>query len=244
VAEPVLLVGAGLGTTVVGLWSRCASRIRHIEVLGIDLPGHGRCAPVTGGVTVESLADVVRERAEGFGDRPVWYAGVSLAGAVGLTLALDPGPVRGVAVLAAASRIGEPPMWLERAELVRRAGTAVMVAGSAERWFAPGFGARDPETMGGMLRELSEVDAESYAACCTALASYDLHGRIAEAKVPVLLGRGELDVVVSADVWARDASTLPDVTSHVFPGCGHQPPAEDPTRVAEVLTDWIHEGVS
>jgi pimeloyl-ACP methyl ester carboxylesterase len=95
-----------------------------------------------------------------------------------------------------------------------------------------------------MLRELSEVDAESYAACCTALASYDVQGRIAEAKVPVLLGRGELDVVVSADVWAQDASTLPDVTAQVFPGCGHQPPAEDPTRVAELLTDWIHEGVS
>ena len=244
VADPVLLVGAGLGTTAAGLWSRCASRIRHADVVGIDLPGHGHSAPATGDVTVESLADVVRDRAEGFGDRPVWYAGVSLAGAVGLTLALDPGPVRGVAVLAAASRIGEPPTWLERAELVRRGGTAVMVAGSSERWFAPGFAARDPDTMGGMLRELTEVDAESYAACCTALAAYDLQGRLAEAKVPLLLGRGELDLVVSADVWAQDASALPDVTTQVFPGCGHQPPAEDPTRVADVLTDWIHEGVS
>ncbi len=243
-ADPVLLVGAGLGTTVAGLWSRCAPRIERADVVGIDLPGHGHSPPATGDVTVESLADVVRDRAEGFGDRPVWYAGVSLAGAVGLTLALDPGPVRGVAVLAAASQIGEPPMWLERAELVRRGGTAVTVAGSSERWFAPGFGARDPETMGNMLRELTEVDAESYAACCTALASYDLRGLVADAKVPVLLGRGEHDVVVSADAWARDAAALPDVTTVLFPGCGHQPPAEDPTRVAEVLTDWIHEGAS
>ncbi len=243
-ADPVLLVGAGLGTTVAGLWSRCASQIEHIDVLGIDLPGHGRSAPATGDVTVQWLADVVRDRAEELGDRPVWYAGVSLAGAVGLTLALDPGPIRGVAVLAAASRIGDPTSWLERAERVRRGGTAVMVAGSAERWFAPGFAERDPETMGSMLRELTEVDAASYAACCTALASYDVLGRVADAKVPVLLGRGDLDVVVSADLWEQDARDLPDVTTHVFAGCGHQPPAEDPTRVAEVLTDWIHEGVS
>lgn len=243
-ADPVLLVGAGLGTTVAGLWSRCACRIRHIEVLGIDLPGHGHAAPATSDVTVESLAVPVRDRAEAFGGRPVFYAGVSLAGAVGLTLALDPGRVRGVAVLAAASRIGEPPSWLERAELVRRGGTAVMVAGSSERWFAPGFAARDPDTMGGMLRELTEIDAESYAACCTALAAYDLQGRVPEAKVPVLLGRGELDPVVSADVWAHDAGALPDVTTRVFPGCGHQPPAEDPTDVADVLTEWIHEGAS
>ena len=243
-ADPVLLVGAGLGTTVDGLWSSCASRIRHTEVLGIDLPGHGHTDPAAGDVTVESLSALVRDRAEAFGARPVFYAGVSLAGAVGLTLALDPGPVRGVAVLAAASRIGEPRTWLERAELVRRGGTAVMVAGSSERWFAPGFAARDPDTMGGMLRELTEVDAESYAACCTALAAYDLHGRMAEAKVPVLLGRGELDVVVSAEVWAQDASALPDVTTQVFAGCGHQPPAEDPTGVADLLTDWVHRGVS
>ncbi len=243
-ADPVLIVGAGLGTTVAGLWSRCASRIGHLEVLGIDLPGHGTTAPPSSAVTVESLATLVRDRAEAFGERPVFYAGVSLAGAVGLTLALDPGPVRGVAVLAAASRIGEPPTWLDRAALVRRGGTAVMVAGSSERWFAPGFAARDPDTLGRMLRELTEVDAESYAACCTALASYDLRGRLAQAKVPVLLGRGERDVVVSADVWEQDASALPDVTTQVFTGCGHQPPAEDPTRVADVLTHWIHQGVS
>ena len=243
-ADPVLLVGAGLGTTVVGLWGRCASRIKHTDVVGIDLPGHGRHAPATHPVTMQSLADAVRARAEEFGDRPVWYAGVSLAGAVGLTLALDPGPLRGVAVLAAASRIGEPSAWLERAELVRRCGTALMVAGSSERWFAPGFAARDPETVEGMLRELTEVDAGSYAACCTALASYDLKGRVAAAKVPVLLGRGALDAVVSADVWGHDVSTLPDVTTHVFADCGHQPPAEDPTRVAAVLTEWIHQGVS
>jgi pimeloyl-ACP methyl ester carboxylesterase len=240
----VLLVGAGLGTTVAGLWSRCASRIKHTDVFGIDLPGHGGTAPVRKDVTMQSLADVVRTRAEEFGDRPVWYAGVSLAGAVGLTLALDPGALRGVAVLAAASRIGEPLSWLERAELVRRDGTAVVVAGSSERWFAPGFAARAPETMAGMLRELTDVDAGSYAACCTVLASYDLQGRVAAARVPVLLGRGELDVVVSTDIWEHDASALPDVTTHVFAGCGHQPPAEVPTRVAEVLTNWIHQGVS
>jgi pimeloyl-ACP methyl ester carboxylesterase len=244
VADPVLLVGAGLGTTAAGLWGRCASQVEGIEVLGIDLPGHGPAAPVTSAVSVASLASAVRARADALEGRPVWYAGVSLAGAVGLTLALDPGPVRGVAVLAAASRIGEPQSWLERAELVRREGTAAMVAGSSERWFAPGFAARDPDTVDLMLRELTEVDAESYASCCTALASYDVHDEVAHAKVPVLLGRGDLDVVVSADVWAHDASTLPDVTTWVFAGCGHQPPAEDPTRVAELLTTWIHEGAS
>ncbi len=104
-----------------------------------------------------------------------------------------------------------------------------MVAGSAERWFAPGFGSRDPETMGGMLRELTEVDAASYAACCLALASYDVHGRVAEAKIPVLLGRGEHDVVVSRDVWEHDASALPDVTTQVFAAADtNRPPRTRP----------------
>ena len=64
--------------------------------------------------------------------------------AVGLELALDPGPFSAVAVLIAAQKIGTADAWLERADLVRRAGTAAMVAGSAIRWFAPGFADREP----------------------------------------------------------------------------------------------------
>ena len=88
---------------------------------------------------------------------------VSLGGAVGLELALYPGPFGAVAVLASAPKIGDAAAWQERAELVRRAGTSVMMSGSAERWFAPGFTDREPVVADALLTSLSETDRESYA---------------------------------------------------------------------------------
>src|SRR5262245_16896491 len=134
-ARPELLVvGAGLGTTVETLWCAAARVLGdRFEVVGVDLPGHGRSAATDEAFTVADLASAVRKTATRLaGGRRCWYAGVSLAGAVGIEIALDPGPFAGVAALATASRFGEPQGWVDRAELVRRAGTPVMVSGSAE----------------------------------------------------------------------------------------------------------------
>jgi acetyl-CoA acetyltransferase len=47
-----------------------------------------------------------------------------------------------------------------------------MVAGSAVRWFAPGFADREPAVAGTLLTSLSDTDRESYALACEALASF------------------------------------------------------------------------
>ena len=83
------------------------------------------------------------------------YAGVSLGGTVGLQLALDhPDTVAAVAVICSGAQIGDPAAWHERADLVRRAGTPVMVEGSARRWFAPGSIERDQATATALLSSL------------------------------------------------------------------------------------------
>jgi alpha-beta hydrolase superfamily lysophospholipase len=96
-ADQVLVVGPSLGTSVAALWTRCASYLEsHFEVLGWDLPGHGRSRAATAEFSMADLASSVREGADEVAEaRPVWYAGVSLGGAVGLRLALDPGRSRG-----------------------------------------------------------------------------------------------------------------------------------------------------
>jgi pimeloyl-ACP methyl ester carboxylesterase len=57
-----------------------------------------------------------------------------------------------------------------------------------------------------------------------------------EARVPVLVGPGELDVVVGPEMAAgTTAEAAATATLHVFEGCGHLPPAEDPGAVAAAL---------
>jgi pimeloyl-ACP methyl ester carboxylesterase len=200
----------------------------EFEVIGWDLPGHGSGRPAAEPFTVPEIADELTERISALtGGRRVAYAGVSFGGAVGFELATrDESPFEHIVCIGAAPRIGVPEMWRERAALVRRAGTPVMVEGSAQRWFAPGFVERAPRVAGALLRSLADADKESYALACEALGRFEAGPAVRPVRVLV----GEHDVVVSTEG-----------ADHVLGGCGHLPPAEDPAAVAEVLAQVLGE---
>lgn len=244
-AAGLLVVGPSLGTSVEALWDAAARLVpEYVEVLGWDLPGHGRSEPAHEPFTVAELAAAVRRvAADAVGDRGrrAGYAGVSLGGAVALELAVDPGVFSRVACIASAATLGDPAMWHERAALVRRAGTPVMVAPSATRWFADGFLERDPATGNRLLLALSDTDRESYALACEALAVFDLHPRLGDVAVPLLVAPGEHDVVVPPEVAARTAAAAPGATLRVIPGAGHLPPAERPGAVADALRTHLED---
>src|SRR5687768_1096302 len=110
----LLVVGPSLGTSVEALWDRAAALL-DAEVVGWDLPGHGRSAPATAPFSVADLADGVRGRTEELAaGRPASYAGVSLGGAVALQLAVEPGVLDHVVCIASGAKVGEPSMWAER----------------------------------------------------------------------------------------------------------------------------------
>jgi pimeloyl-ACP methyl ester carboxylesterase len=240
----LLVVGPSLGTSVEALWDGAAALLGdHAEVVGWDLPGHGRSVPATTPLTVAGLADAVRRRAaEQAAGRPASYAGASTGGAVALQLALDPGVLGHVTCIAAAASIGEPGMWHERAALVRSAGTPVMVAPSALRWFAPGFVEREPAVAARLLVSLSDADRESYALACEALAGFDLRPRLAEVRAPLVVASGEYDVVVPVEV-ARETAEAAGAAFEVLPGCGHLPPVENPAAVVALLRAVAQEAV-
>ena len=227
----VLVVGPSLGTGVADLWLACAHLLAADgwQVVGWDLPGHGAARPTAAAFTIDDLAGAVRDGAARVAaGRPVAYAGVSLGGAVGFVLAADPGPFGAVVTLASAPVIGTPEGWRDRAAFVRRAGTSAMVAGSSERWFAPGFLDRAPSAGGGLLMALREVDDESYALACEALAGYDARSR--PPAVPLLTVGGSEDTVVT-----------PDRVGVVLDGVGHLPPIEDPAATAAVIRRLLEE---
>lgn len=237
-ADRLLVVGPSLGTGVADLWLPCARLLAahhpadgRWQVVGWDLPGHGASRPTTAGFTVDELAGVVRDEAARLAaGRPVAYAGVSLGGAVGFALAAAPGPFRAVVTLASARVLGTPEAWHERAALVRKAGTSAMVAGSSGRWFAPGFLERSPSTGGALLMALREVDDESYALACEALAGYDARDRAGV--VPLLVAGGSADTVVP-----------PGQVDVVLDGVGHLPPIEDPSGTAVLVLAHLEENL-
>lgn len=247
--HPVLVVGPSLGTSVTALW---APTLEHLQndfiVIGWDLPGHGAQAPAETPFTMDQLADAVESMVArlamtyGWEDEvAIHAAGVSISGVVSLTLALRPETrFRRLSMICSAARIGTPDSWDARAELVASAGTPTMVAGSAERWFAPGFLKAEPEISTNLLRSLQHADRHSYALACRALGPVDLTGRLDGIARPLLALAGEQDTVClpsDAELVAEGSARAEAVS---LPGVAHLAPAEAPKETARLLKEFLH----
>lgn len=240
---PALVLGQSLGTSTI-LWDRAVPLLRdRFTLLSVDLPGHGESPAARGPFSVADLADAVAESATQAGFDTFYYAGVSLGGQVALELALrHPDRVLGVSIICSSAKIGTEQGWRERAATVRAQGTPVMVAGSAERWFAPGFIDAQPESAGALLRALAFADDESYALCCEALASSDIRPRLGEITVPVLALWGEHDVVIEPQEARSVAEAVPGGVGIEIAGAAHLAPVENPEAVATALITTFLEG--
>jgi 3-oxoadipate enol-lactonase/4-carboxymuconolactone decarboxylase len=240
-AAPLLVLGPSLGTTA-EMWAPAAARLTaHYRVLRWDLPGHGSSPAATGPFSIADLARGVLALVDSLGDRRFTYAGASLGGAVGIELALMVGPDRldGLAVICADARIGEPAGWHERAAQVRSQGTASMVAGSGRRWFAPSFPPRDPDGVGRALADLLDVDDESYARACEALADFDRRGDLDALDVPAVVVVGDSDPVVSVADGEALADAIPGAVVLPLADTGHQAQLERPGVVAAAVLDHL-----
>jgi 3-oxoadipate enol-lactonase/4-carboxymuconolactone decarboxylase len=138
-------------------------------------------------------------------------------------------------VVCSGAVIGTPQGWAERAAIVRADGTAAVVDGSIERWFAPGFIAREPLITSALVQSLRDTDRFSYAWVCEALAGFDVRDRLAQIGVPVLAVAGAHDGVTPPDSARQIADGVTAGRVTVLPGVSHLAPAEDPATVAALL---------
>ncbi|MEU1852638.1 3-oxoadipate enol-lactonase [Streptomyces sp. NPDC019990] len=230
-ASPLLL-GSSLGTSY-ALWDKVAPElsITH-RVVRWDLPGHGGSAPglVGPGTTVGDLAGLVLALADSLGIERFGYAGVSLGGAVGLHLAVHhPERLSSLAVICSSAHFGGAKPWEERAALVRREGLAGLAENADARWFTSGF------TVPELVQAHRDADPDAYAACCDALAAFDLRNRLTGIAVPTLLIAGREDPATPPAHLREIADAVPGATLVEIPGASHLAPAQRPEAVLTAL---------
>ncbi|MEV5322365.1 3-oxoadipate enol-lactonase [Streptomyces sp. NPDC052687] len=231
-SAPPLLLGPSLGTSY-ALWDQVAPELSAAHrVIRWDLPGHGGSPAglVRAGATVGDLAGLVLALADALGVQRFAYAGVSLGGAVGLHLAVHhPERISSLAVYCSSAHFGGAKPWQERAAVVRREGLAELAESANARWFTPGF------TVPDLVRDHREADPEAYAACCDALAAFDLRYRLAAIRVPTLLIAGRDDPATPPAHLREIADAVPGATPVEIPGASHLAPAERPGAVLAAL---------
>ncbi|SDH55126.1 4-carboxymuconolactone decarboxylase [Nonomuraea jiangxiensis] len=228
---PLLVLGPSLGTTM-DVWRPQLPALNGSwRVLRYDLPGHGGSLPAASGFTVEDLAAAVLDLVE---DERFAVGGISLGGAVAGTIALLAGHrVRKLVLVCTSARFGEPGPWLGRAALVRGKGMAALVPVLRDRWFTPGFDGR------WVLDMAAEADAKSYAACCEAIAAFDLTGRLGEVAAPTLVVAGADDPATPLDHALTLARGIPGAFLTVVPNASHLANVERPDAVTTALVGHL-----
>ncbi|MEV7885949.1 3-oxoadipate enol-lactonase [Streptomyces sp. NPDC088357] len=238
-SAPPLILGPSLGTSY-ALWDQVAPElsITH-RVVRWDLPGHGGGAAglIGPGAGIGDLADLVLALADSLGIERFAYAGVSLGGAVGLHLAVHhPERVSSLAVICSSSHFNGAKAWEERAARVRAEGMEWLVESADARWFTSGF------TVPRLVQDHRDADPEAYAACCDALAAFDIRERLAQISAPTLLVAGREDPATPPTHLREIADAVPGAALVEIPGASHLAVAQCPEAVLTALRAHLDGG--
>lgn len=240
---PLLVLGPSLGTSMTVWGPQLHALADSFRVLRFDLPGHGGSRtdllrdPQPGGTTMEDLAALVLDLMDHHGLHRFHYAGISLGGAIGAHLAVHhPGRIASLSLVCSSAHFGVPDPWQERAALVRLKGTAPLLATSPGRWFADPRTATTPRGRA-LLRALADADPVGYAACCDALATYDVRPDLARIAAPTLVIGGAHDLVTPVHHAQELAGGIPGAVSKVV-STGHLA-VEEPLTVEMALTAHV-----
>jgi 3-oxoadipate enol-lactonase len=238
--DDVLILGPSLGSTTRSWDGALAELSEEHTIVRWDLPGHGASQPARVTFTLAELATAVINLADALGIDRFDYAGVSVAGAVALELAIAyPARLKHVIPICTAAKLGEPGPWNERAELVRAEGASVVIPVQEERWFSPEFREEDAPIVAETMSDIAAADGESYALLCEAIGQYDVREKLSTISVPLLMISGECDPATTVDAGAFIASHVPGGTQYVVPGAFHQAIVEHPLLVARAMNAFL-----
>jgi pimeloyl-ACP methyl ester carboxylesterase len=228
-------------------WDAVLDRLtQHRDVITVDLPGHGESPPLDLGQrsVLETLAHDVIGLLDELGlDRP-HVGGNSLGGMIALEAALF-GRAASVTALSPAG------FWRNGRELAYAKGVfaGMQAFGARLRPVAPRLSrsvagrtllyATIVSRPGLMSPQQAEGDFAAFLAAKPTVnlilaAAEPYHGEI-PAHVPVTIGWGSKDRLLSPHQALVARDRLPQATFVRLPGCGHVPMTDDPELVARVL---------
>ncbi len=240
---PLVLLSGGIGTDL-HLWDAQVEALAgRLRLMTYDHPGHGGSTAAPAGSGLADLGRQVLWLLDDVGARVSHVVGLSMGGLVAQWLAVNaPDRVDRVVLLATDAALPPAARWHERAQDVRTCGTASLVTGASERWFAPAVAAAPSPAALGQLAALAACDDEGYARCCEVIARADLRACVPRLARPTLVVAGDQDRGLPVERLAALADALPDGRLEVLPGCGHLPPVEQPSRTAALLRRHLLPG--
>ena len=237
---PWLLLGASLGSTRDMWQAQLEALAEAFRVVRFDTRGHGASPVPPGPYAMADLAADVLRLADRLGAERFAYAGVSLAGGLGLQIAHDsPRRLTALVLCCTAARFGDPATWTERAERVRREGTGWLVEANRPRWFTPAIAGEPADHSERLLRGIADIPDEGYASCCEALAEFDARPWLESIEVPTRVVAGAEDPATPPERTDELAERIPGADLVTVPAASHLGVVEQPEAFTTAILDHL-----
>jgi 3-oxoadipate enol-lactonase len=168
----------------------------YFQVLRYDIRGHGGSDAPSGAYTLELLAEDVVKLLDALDIDRVHFVGLSLAGMIGQSLALDyPHRLRSLTLCDTAAIIPAEaqPLWQERMDKARKEGMKALSDQTMERWFTPSFLKQNFKILAVIREQLLATPVPGYIGCAEAIRRLNYLERLSKIKTPTLIMVGEDD---------------------------------------------------
>jgi 3-oxoadipate enol-lactonase len=237
---PALLLGGSLGTTL-EMWEPQLPLGRVRRLIRFDHRGHGRSPVPPGPYSIADLGGDVVALMDRLGLERASYCGLSIGGMVGQWLAINaPERIEKLILICTAAFLPPRSNWVERAELVRTAGTAAVMADTViRRWFTPPFAQTHHELVARYRAMIATTAAEGYASCCEAIADLDVRAGLAGITAPTLVIAGAEDPSIPAEHGERIAQAIPGALIEVLDPAAHLASVERAADVNRLIVNHL-----
>lgn len=231
---PVILIHGAGGSYL--SWPPQVRRMHDQRIFAVDLPGHGKST----GIGHQTIGDYVEEIA-GFLNAlrlnaAVWI-GHSMGSAVALEAALRfPERVLGLVLLGSGARLRVAPSILQSASSPSTFQDALRVINDFS--YAPQTGERLRE-LG--VRQLSNARPAVLYGDFVACDAFNITDQLSRIVAPTLILCGAEDRMMPLKNSEFLREHMTNAHLEVLPGAGHMAMAEQPDRVAGLLTDFLKE---
>ncbi|HEY1330171.1 MAG TPA: 3-oxoadipate enol-lactonase [Actinomycetota bacterium] len=238
---PPLLLSNSLGSAL-AMWEPQADALSdRSRVIRYDHRGHGDSPVSPGPYGIEDLGADALALLDRLGVSDAHVCGLSLGGLVAMWIATRaPERVRTVTLCCTTAWFGPPDPWLERAAIVRAAGTDAVADTVVGRWFTPAFAAGHPDVIARMRAMIANTPSEGYANCCGVVAGTDLRPDLGSIRAPTLVIAGAQDPAVTPAVAADLAAAIPGARLEVIDPAAHLANVERPDVVTGLILEQLN----
>jgi 3-oxoadipate enol-lactonase len=235
-----LLLGGSLGTTL-EMWDPQLPLGRFRRLIRFDHRGHGRSPVPPGPYSIADLGGDVIALMDRLGLERASYCGLSIGGMVGQWLAINaPERIEKLVLICTAAFLPPRSNWVERAELVRTAGSAGVVAGTViGRWFTPPFAQTHRELVARYRAMIAATPAEGYAGCCEAIADLDVRAGLGGVTAPTLVIAGAEDPSIPPEHGEAIAQAVAGARIEVLDPAAHLASVERAADVNRLILNHL-----